>query len=118
MAIEEAQRLCNLHPGQTRGLAEEIEGTRGMIRGATFYAPVTNEERKAVLAAMAREYRGTGHWYYCENGRPFTIGECGGSMHLSRCPQCGSPVGGQAHQTTSGVNHAHDLEERLRDMRI
>lgn len=30
VAIEEAQRLCNLHPGQTRGLAEEIEGTRGM----------------------------------------------------------------------------------------
>ncbi|KAJ5910118.1 hypothetical protein N7504_004761 [Penicillium tannophilum] len=64
-AIDEAQRLCELHPGQTRGLSEEIEGTKSMLRGATFYTPVTNAERLAILAAMATEFRGTGHWYYC-----------------------------------------------------
>lgn len=113
MASAEAQRLCDLHSGQTRGLSEEIEGTRAMLRGATFYAPVTNEERMAVLTAMAREFRGTGHWYYCENGHPFTIGECGGAVQLSRCPECGSAVGGQGHRTASGVIHAQDLEQRL-----
>ncbi|KAL2830319.1 hypothetical protein BDW59DRAFT_178029 [Aspergillus cavernicola] len=118
VAIEDAQRLCDLHPRQTRGLAEEIEGTRVMLRGATFYTPVSNEERMAVLAAMAQEFRGTGHWYYCENGHPFTIGECGGAMQLSRCPECGSPVGGQSHRTATGVTHAHDLEQGLRGMRI
>ncbi|KAJ5611619.1 hypothetical protein N7528_008724 [Penicillium herquei] len=116
-AIEEAQMLCDTHPSQTRGLSEEIEGTRSMLRGS-FYTPVSNEERKAVLAAMAREFGTTGHWYYCENGHPFTIGECGGAMQLSRCPECGKPVGGQNHLTTAGVTHAHDLEQTLRDMQI
>ncbi|RAL00716.1 putative NF-X1 finger and helicase domain protein [Aspergillus ibericus CBS 121593] len=117
-AIEEAESLCNLHAGQTRGLLEEIEGTRAMLRGSEFYTPVTNEERMAVLAAMAREFRGTGHWYYCENGHPFTIGECGGAMELSRCPECGAAVGGQHHQTTAGVTHARDLEVALREMHL
>ncbi|KAL2841156.1 hypothetical protein BJY01DRAFT_257156 [Aspergillus pseudoustus] len=117
-AIDEAERLCNLHTGQTRGFQEEIEGTRAMLRGSEFYAPVTNEERMAVLAAMAREFRGTGHWYYCENGHPFTIGECGGAMELSRCPECGAAVGGQHHQTTAGVTRASDLENALQDMHI
>ncbi|KAJ5999068.1 hypothetical protein N7451_006878 [Penicillium sp. IBT 35674x] len=117
-AIDEARRLCDLHPGQTRGLSEEIEGTKSMLGGATFYTPVTNAERLAILAAMATEFRGTGHWYYCENGHPFTIGECGAAMELSRCPECGSAVGGQHHQTTNGVTHAQDLEARLRDLHI
>ncbi|KAL6233126.1 hypothetical protein BDW75DRAFT_252193 [Aspergillus navahoensis] len=117
-AIEEAEKLCNLHPGLTRGLSEEIEGTRAMLRGSTFYAPVTNEERMAVLAAMAREFRGTGHWYYCENGHPFTIGECGGAMELSRCPECGAAVGGEHHQTAAGVRRARDLEDTLRNMQV
>lgn len=117
-AIEEAQRLCDEHPTQTRGLSEEIEGTILMLRGSAFYTPVTNGERMAVLAAMAKEFRSTGHWYYCENGHPFTIGECGGAMELSRCPECGSAVGGQNHLTTNGVSHAQDLEQILRDMHI
>ncbi|KAJ6114997.1 hypothetical protein N7486_000775, partial [Penicillium sp. IBT 16267x] len=117
-ALKEAERLCDLHPGQTRGLSEEIEGTKSMLGGLTFYTPVTNEERMAVLAAMAREFRGTGHWYYCENGHPFTIGECGHAMELSKCPECGSAVGGQQHQATTGVRHAQDLEASLRDLHI
>ncbi|KAL2850542.1 hypothetical protein BJX68DRAFT_275792 [Aspergillus pseudodeflectus] len=117
-AIDEAERLCYLHAQQTRGVLEEIEGTRAMLRGSEFYTPVTNEERMAVLAAMAREFRGTGHWYYCENGHPFTIGECGGAMELSRCPECGAAVGGQHHRTTAGVTHARDLESALREMNL
>ncbi|KAJ5736769.1 uncharacterized protein N7483_001894 [Penicillium malachiteum] len=116
-AIEKAQVLCDEHPTLTRGLSEEIEGTKSMLQGS-FYTPVSNEERKAVLAAMATEFRSTGHWYYCENNHPFTIGECGGAMQLSRCPECGAPVGGQNHLTTAGVTHAHDLEQTLREMQI
>jgi hypothetical protein len=117
-AIEEAERLCHLHAHQTRGILEEIEGTKAMLRGSEFYTPVTNEERMAVLTAMAREFRGTGHWYYCENGHPFTIGECGGAVQLSRCPECGAAVGGQDHRTTAGVTFAHDLENALQEMHL
>jgi len=38
-------------------------------------AEVTKEERPAMLTAMARECLGTGRWYTCENGHPFSIGE-------------------------------------------
>ncbi|OJJ46123.1 hypothetical protein ASPZODRAFT_2059234 [Penicilliopsis zonata CBS 506.65] len=117
-AVDAAERLCACHPGQTQGLAAEIEGTRAMLRGATFYTPVTNEERMAVVAAMAREFRGTGHWYYCQNGHPFTIGECGGAMQLSRCPECGAQVGGEHHRTVDGVRRAEDLEAGLRELNI
>ncbi|PTU24827.1 hypothetical protein P175DRAFT_0450803 [Aspergillus ochraceoroseus IBT 24754] len=117
-ALQAAKDLVALHPQQTRGIQEEIQGTEKMLRGSTFYTPVSNEERMAVVAAMAREFRGTGHWYYCVNGHPFTIGECGGAMQLSTCPECGSPVGGQSHRTTDGVTRATDLEEGLRSLNI
>ncbi|KAE8393481.1 hypothetical protein BDV23DRAFT_191655 [Aspergillus alliaceus] len=111
--ITQAQVLCDAHPGQVRGLSEEIEGTLKMLQGGTFYTPVTSEERMAIVAAMAREFRGTGHWYRCENNHPFTIGECGGAMQISTCPECGARVGGQRHQTVAGVTRANDLEEDL-----
>ena len=115
-AIDQAKALCNGHPAQTQGLLTEIEGAEKMLRGTTFYTAVTNEERMAVIAAMAREFSGTGHWYYCQNGHPFTIGECGMAMQRSVCPECGAPVGGQNHQAVEGVIHATDLEANFAQM--
>ena len=117
-SILEARRLCDEFPGQTQGLTEEIDNAEKMVNGGTFYAAVTSEERIAVLRAMAREFRGTGHWYYCRNNHPFTIGECGGAMQRSSCPQCGAPIGGQNHQAAEGVTRADDLERALREVRL
>ncbi|KAF7588506.1 hypothetical protein BBP40_005642 [Aspergillus hancockii] len=116
--IEQARNICAQHSEETRGLAEEVEGTLKMLREGTFYTPVTSEERIAIVVAMAREFRGTGHWYYCENNHPFTIGECGGAMEISRCPECGARVGGQGHETVSGVSRANDLEDNFRRLAI
>ncbi|CAG8303689.1 unnamed protein product [Penicillium olsonii] len=110
IVLDEAQRLCDLNPGQTRGLPEEVEGTRIMLNRGTFYTQVSHEERLEVLQAMAQEFRGTGHWYQCENNHPFTIGECGGAMQMARCPECGAPVGGRNHETAAGVSRAEELE--------
>lgn len=114
--LDQAKSLCNQYQSQTQGLTTEIEGAEKMLRGTTFYTTVTNEERMAVIAAMAREFRGTGHWYYCVNGHPFTIGECGMAMQRSVCPECGAPVGGQNHQAVEGVTHATDLEGSFAQM--
>lgn len=89
-----------------------------MLRESTFFAPVTTEERRAVLAAMAGELRGTGHWYCCENGHPFTVGECGMPVEETACPQCGRPAGGRGHVNAEGVRRAEDLEGELRDLRL
>ena len=113
-----ARDLCEKHPDQTKGMLEEVEDVQKMLRDSTFYATVTNEEKAAVYAAMANELRGTGHWYYCANGHPFTIGECGMPMQTSVCPQCGAPVGGQSHRNVEGVTRAADLDAQFANMRI
>lgn len=111
--IEQAQAICDAYPGQTRGMTDEIADVQKMLRESTFYMPVSNDEKAAVYQAMAREFSGTGHWYYCANGHPFTVGECGMPMQTSRCPQCGEPVGGQSHQAVAGVVRATDLESEF-----
>lgn len=112
--------------GITRGrdsiaaLNAEIDAAEEVLMGAT-YRPVTAAELKAVYAAMSTEFRGTGHWYRCENGHPFTIGECGMAMEMARCPECDAPVGGSNHQTAEGVEHDRDMEQLGRhvdDMRL
>lgn len=62
---------------------------------------------------MASEFRGTGHWYRCENGHLFTIGGCGMPIQLARCSQCDVRIGGTSHRAVEGVQHAGDLEERF-----
>lgn len=37
---------------------------------------------------------GKGHWFKCKNGHFYTIGECGGAMQTSKCPDCGEVIGG------------------------
>ncbi|KAF6236088.1 hypothetical protein HO173_005716 [Letharia columbiana] len=105
-----ARIICDTYPGQTAGMPAEVSGAEKMLRDATFYAPVTNVEKAAVYAAMAQSFQGTGHWYYCANGHPFTVGECGMPMQTARCPQCGATVGGTDHRAAAGVTRAMDLE--------
>ncbi|THW66498.1 hypothetical protein D6D19_09329 [Aureobasidium pullulans] len=115
--LVQARNFCAEHL-QARVVHSEIEEVEKMLRESTFYSPVTNEEMKNVVAAMAREFRGTGHWYRCENGHPFTVGECGMPMQTARCPQCGGLIGGQSHQPAAGVTHANDLEREFGNMRL
>lgn len=105
-----ARTICNGHPGQTAGMLAEVSEAEKSLRDAVFYAPVTNAEKAAVYAAMAQSFRGTGHWYYCANGHPFTVGECGMPMETARCPQCGAVVGGTHHQPAAGVTRAADFD--------
>ncbi|KAG9247660.1 hypothetical protein BJ878DRAFT_580600 [Calycina marina] len=105
--LQLAHEICDEYPGQTAGMGNEVEEVEKMLRDSTFYMPVSNEEKAAVYAAMAHDFRGTGHWYYC--GMP---------METSQCPQCGSPVGGHDHQAIGGVRPATDLERQFGGVRI
>ncbi|KAK3366563.1 hypothetical protein B0H63DRAFT_405475 [Podospora didyma] len=64
---------------------------------------------------MRKEFLGTGHWYRCTNGHPFTVGECGMPMEMARCPECGAAVGGQNHAPTEGVRRAEDIDNLEHD---
>jgi len=43
-----------------------------------------------------------GHWYHCPNGHVYTIGECGGAMQQSECPECSAIIGGHSHHLAPG----------------
>ncbi|KAI0398028.1 hypothetical protein F5Y17DRAFT_413210 [Xylariaceae sp. FL0594] len=97
-------------------LSTEIDAVEKMLSDGVFYTTVSKDELSEVYKAMATEFGGTGHWYTCTNGHPFTIGECGMPMELARCPECAAPVGGQNHTAVAGVNRADDIEELGRDL--
>jgi hypothetical protein len=95
----------------TEILKPEIEAAEAMLRGGVFYTQVTQEEMRAVYQAMVREFRGTGHWYTCENDYPFTVGECGMPMETTTCPECGARVGGSNYRPVEGVARAEGIEQ-------
>ena len=54
----------------TSSMMGEVENVEKMLREETFYTAVTSAEKQAIYLAMAQDFRGTGHWYYCENMHP------------------------------------------------
>ncbi|RAH41543.1 P-loop containing nucleoside triphosphate hydrolase protein, partial [Aspergillus brunneoviolaceus CBS 621.78] len=107
------ERLCTKLPKLLGYLMEDIKDARRTINDGTFYALVTSEEKRQVYRAMAEQFAGTGHWYYCQNNHPFTIGECGMPMEEARCPQCEAPVGGLNHQLAEGARPAEDMNREF-----
>lgn len=105
---EQRNLVSEVQAGPLKYLADEAAEVRRM-----FKEGMSSSEMRMVVTVMAKEFRGTGHWYRCVHGHPFTVGECGTPMQLARCPECGAGVGGQSHVPTEGVTRAQDIEERF-----
>ncbi|KAG7387259.1 hypothetical protein PHYPSEUDO_014545 [Phytophthora pseudosyringae] len=88
-----------------QALRQKLANVVQRARNATFYQKVSLEEMRAIKTAMQTELRGSGHWYRCENGHSYTIGECGMAMEETRCPECNAPVGGRDHTLVQGSRH-------------
>ncbi|KAI1856035.1 hypothetical protein JX265_011932 [Neoarthrinium moseri] len=108
-----ARRLLQDFPS-TRVLEVDVEAAETMLGDGVFYATVSADEMRVVYQAMAREFSGTGHWYTCESGHPFTVGECGMPTEQARCPECGGEIGGRNHNPAAGVRRADEIEELAR----
>ena len=70
--LRNANSVCDKLPGSTADLLNEIKDVKRMLDAGT-----SESEMRMIVATMAKEFRGTGHWYRCRNGHPFAIGECG-----------------------------------------
>jgi hypothetical protein len=105
--------ICTAHPRPTSNVVAEIDDIRRLLNEGGY-----KSEMRMVVAAMQGEFSGTGHWYRCENGHPFTVGECGMPMEAARCPQCDAPIGGRNHQSAAGVQHARDIERDFGNMSL
>ncbi|CAI5951159.1 unnamed protein product [Closterium sp. NIES-64] len=73
-----------------RMLEDELPALETSVLDEPRYFVVTEREKDEVYRAMGF---GAGHWYRCRNGHVYAIGECGGAMQESRCPECGEVVG-------------------------
>ncbi|KIO15631.1 hypothetical protein M407DRAFT_208378 [Tulasnella calospora MUT 4182] len=77
---------------------------------------LTDDEKRQIIQALAQgnsrelPIDTRGHFYRCRNGHPYVIGECGGAMQRSRCPECGETIGGGNHTLDASNSHATDFE--------
>ncbi|NWQ80530.1 ZNFX1 protein, partial [Columbina picui] len=114
----------------TPALAAEIAGAREILERTKKF---TREDEDAVKKAWARlnsalprsglgisetervqivgaiGYR-PGHWFKCRNGHIYVIGDCGGAMEQSRCPECRAPIGGTNHTLDSSNSLASEMD--------
>lgn len=91
---------------------ERNEFIRRTFRRLTEVIPssglgITDTERKAIVAAIGL---GQGHWFKCPNGHIYAIADCGGATVESRCPECGSTIGGTGHQLRSDNRLASEMD--------
>ncbi|XP_076843194.1 E3 ubiquitin-protein ligase rnf213-alpha isoform X2 [Brachyhypopomus gauderio] len=56
------------------------------------------------MLTVAQQAMGPLQWYYCPNGHPCTVGECGQPMERSRCPDCSAEIGGTNHMPLHGFS--------------
>lgn len=68
---------------------------------------ITDEERVMILKAIGLN---KGHWYKCPNGHVYAIGECGGAMEKSTCPECNAEIGGTNHHLIQGNAVASEMD--------
>ncbi|GAA5992370.1 hypothetical protein JCM10908_000450 [Rhodotorula pacifica] len=94
------------HVDHLRDAWEDFEKS---IFGGTFYDSVSDDERRMIIQAVA--YPTTGHWYTCPNGHPYVIGECGGAMQVSTCPECGARIGGAHHTLDETNRNAREMDD-------
>ena len=68
---------------------------------------LSEEELMTIVSAVGLSQ---GHWFKCPKGHYYCIGECGGAVQESKCPECGSTIGGQSHALAAGNVHAGEMD--------
>lgn len=114
----------------TPTLAAEIASVREILEGTTKF---TVEDEAAVKADLERLCTALpvsglgiseaervqivsaigypcGHWFKCKNGHIYVIGECGGAMETSKCPECHAVIGGTNHALDSTNSLASEMD--------
>lgn len=105
----EAIRIV-LYSGKLVTEADEKEAKK-MFKSLMSKVPgldITDEERLMIVNAI--DVGKQGFWFKCPNGHPYAIGECGGAMELSKCIDCGAPIGGINHALQAGNAHAGEMD--------
>ncbi|TRZ20766.1 hypothetical protein HGM15179_006244 [Zosterops borbonicus] len=68
---------------------------------------ISEAERVQIVSAIGCP---RGHWFKCKNGHIYVIGECGGAMETSTCPECHEVIGGTNHTLESSNSLASEMD--------
>ncbi|NXG55458.1 ZNFX1 protein, partial [Hemiprocne comata] len=68
---------------------------------------ISEAERVQIVSAIGCP---RGHWFKCRNGHIYVIGECGGAMERSKCPECHADIGGTNHTLDSTNSLASEMD--------
>ncbi|NWY73157.1 ZNFX1 protein, partial [Erithacus rubecula] len=68
---------------------------------------ISEAERVQIVSAIGCP---RGHWFKCRNGHIYVIGECGGAMQRSTCPECHEVIGGTNHTLDSSNSLAPEMD--------
>jgi len=90
--------ICDIILKRNRHHAKTAEIREEMMAG--------NRVMREVIEVVTKDVGGRGHWFQCPNGHYYVVGECGGPMQTSQCPDCRATVGGESHRPAEGNRHA------------
>ena len=97
-------RVCKISAAEYDESTTYIEGLK--IKYPNIVGISAKEKEMVILALKARP----GSWYKCSNGHIYHIGNCGGAMMESQCPECKAPIGGHHHRLHPDNTHAGDFD--------
>jgi hypothetical protein len=100
--------LCGLN--RERATEEEEDTINDFLRQLSVKYQVEGLSKEEKLQIVAAVGLSKGHWYKCPKGHYYCIGECGGAMEKSTCPECGSVIGGMSHTLAAGNAHAGEMD--------
>ncbi|NXK93324.1 ZNFX1 protein, partial [Formicarius rufipectus] len=97
----------------TKKFTEQDEAAvKAPMEKITTHLPVSGlgiSEAERVQIVKAVGYP-RGHWFKCKNGHIYVIGECGGAMQRSKCPECHEVIGGSNHALDSSNSLAPEMD--------
>lgn len=106
--VLESLVICNTLGPATESLKQRFSNS--IKKAINLFAPglqITVAERDMVLRAIGLN---KGHWFKCPNGHIYAIGECGGPMQRSKCPDCNEAIGGTSHSFVAGNRQATEMD--------
>lgn len=105
--LENAFKVANKYGSVNGSIQKEFKEivTEAYEKSSTIR--ISLEEKEIILEAMGLS---RGHWYKCPNGHVYAVGDCGGAMERSNCPECGSVIGGEQHRLVDGNVVATEMD--------
>ena len=96
--VEETQSLSDLFVFGRDTLKPQFDKTNFNCSKEELekYKIISKYKAETILRSLGTQ------WYRCPNGHYYVVGDCGRTMQLSRCPDCGASIGGMNHIPQDG----------------